>query len=439
MSEGQLRDAADLPDSSLEPPTEEQGPPRRKLPKTFAAFSDVNYRWFFASLFGSFASMNMQMFIRGWLVFEITGSYEKLGWINAATGVVGLFAAPIGGVVADRVRQKKHVIQYCQACNAVLAFSIGTLIALDMLLFEHLVVAAVLQGLSMNIMMPARQALTKDVVGVNRLTNAIALSTSGMNTARLLLPGLAGGMLAALGGGHGNIDSARWIYFVIALLYVSSVLFMFKVTVADRATPLQPDGPVLKELKSGFAYVLRTPVIFMLLSCNFLMVFFGMTYFMLLPGYAKDVLGAGPDQLGLLISVSGVGSLAGSLLIASMPNRNRARVLLTGSLLLGVALLAFSMSTSYWLSMVLLVVVGLGQSARMSLSNVLVQTYVDDEYRGRVLSIYMLEFAVLAICIYPISIAADVFGPQLAVGASAAGLIALVLVLFCFPAYRDLQ
>ncbi|XOV87058.1 MAG: MFS transporter [Pseudomonadota bacterium] len=441
MSGGELR-KQDVPapaDLDLEPAEDEDTLPPSRWPKTFDAFRDTNFRWFFLALCGNFASMNMQMFVRGWLVFEITGSYQKLGWMSAAGGLVGLFAAPLGGVVADRVRQKKHVIQYCQTFNALIALTIGILIARGELIFEHLLVASILQGLAMNAMMPARQALTKDVVGLSRLTNAIALNTSGMNTARLLLPGLAGGMVAALGGGNGNIDPARFVYYLMTGLYVFSVVVMFKVTVADRIAPKVPDGPMLAELKLGFEYVLRTPVIFMLLGCNFLMVFFSMTYFMLLPGFAKEVLDAGPDRLGLLISISGVGSLAGSLVIASMSNRNRARVLLSGALLLGVALLFFAMSTNYWLSVCLLTLVGLGQSARMSLSNVLIQSYVDDHFRGRVMSIYMLEMSVLSICIYPISIVADLIGPQWAVGVSAAGLICLVLVLFCVPAYRDLD
>ena len=98
--------------------------------RTFDAFRDPNFRWFFAALFGNFASMNMQMFVRGWLVFELTGSYEKLGWMTAAGGVVGLIAAPVGGVIADRVRQKKHVIQIAQTCNAMVAGWIAYLIAI---------------------------------------------------------------------------------------------------------------------------------------------------------------------------------------------------------------------------------------------------------------------------------------------------------------------
>ncbi|MCZ6502386.1 MAG: MFS transporter [Gammaproteobacteria bacterium] len=441
MNEGQSRnesvqEPAEIPTISLGNP---DVLPEKSWHSTFDAFRIVNYRWFFAALCGNFASMNMQMFIRGWLVFEITGSYEKLGWMTAAGGIVGLFAAPIGGVVADRVRQKKHVLQVSGCANALVTFGVAYAITIGILAFEHLLLASILQGLVMNGMMPSRQALTRDVVGIKRLTNAIALSTSGMNTARLLLPGLAGGMVAALGGGDGNIDPAKWVYFLMTTLYLFSAAMMFMVKVDDRPEPTTPDGPVFQELKYGFDYVLRTPVILMLLVCNFLMVFFSLTYFMLLPGFVKQVLDAGPDGLGLIISISGLGSLAGSLYIATLPNRNRARVLLRGAFIMGIALLLFSMSTNYWLSVGLLTIVGLGQAARMSLSNVLIQSYVDDAFRGRVMSIYMLEMAVLSISIYPISILADIFGPQWAVGVSAACLIFLVLGLFRFPAYRDLD
>ena len=418
---------------------EDPGTPSGRWHGTFAAFEIVNYRWFFAALSGNFAAMNIQMFIRGWLVFEITGSYEKLGWMTAAGGLVGLVAAPLGGVVADRVKQKKTILQLAGIANALITLGIAALIFQGILVFEHLLVSSILQGLVMNAMMPARQAFTKDVVGLDRLTNAIALSTSGMNTARLLLPGLAGGLVAALGGGGGNIDPAKWVYLTMAALYVWSASVITLIQVEDRAPDDESRGSILSDLSSGFKYVLRTPIIAMLLGCNFLMVFFSLTYFMLLPGFAKDVLNAGPDDLGLLISLSGIGSLLGSLYVASFGNRKRARLLLIGGLLMGVSLLGFAWSTHFWLSIVLLTVVGFGQASRMSLSNVLIQSYVDDDFRGRVMSIYMLEMAFLSIAIYPISLFADYFGPQWAVGLSAMGLVLLILILFQIPQYRDLD
>jgi MFS family permease len=418
---------------------EDPGTPSGRWHGTFAAFEIINYRWFFAALCGNFAAMNIQMFIRGWLVFEITGSYEKLGWMTAAGGLVGLVAAPLGGVVADRVKQKKTILQLAGIANALITLGIAALIFQGILVFEHLLISSILQGLVMNAMMPARQAFTKDVVGLDRLTNAIALSTSGMNTARLLLPGLAGGLVAALGGGGGNIDPAKWVYLTMAALYVWSASVITLIQVEDRAPDDESQGSILSDLSSGFKYVLRTPIIAMLLGCNFLMVFFSLTYFMLLPGFAKDVLNAGPDDLGLLISLSGIGSLLGSLYVASFGNRKRARLLLIGGLLMGVSLLGFAWSTHFWLSIVLLTVVGFGQASRMSLSNVLIQSYVDDDFRGRVMSIYMLEMAFLSIAIYPISLFADYFGPHWAVGLSAMGLVLLILILFQIPQYRDLD
>ena len=341
--------------------------------------------------------------------------------------------------MADRVKQKKTILQLAGIANALITLGIAALIFQGILVFEHLLISSILQGLVMNAMMPARQAFTKDVVGLDRLTNAIALSTSGMNTARLLLPGLAGGLVAALGGGGGNIDPAKWVYLTMAALYVWSASVITLIQVEDRAPDDESQGSILSDLSSGFKYVLRTPIIAMLLGCNFLMVFFSLTYFMLLPGFAKDVLNAGPDDLGLLISLSGIGSLLGSLYVASFGNRKRARLLLIGGLLMGVSLLGFAWSTHFWLSTVLLTVVGFGQASRMSLSNVLIQSYVDDDFRGRVMSIYMLEMAFLSIAIYPISLFADYFGPQWAVGLSAMGLVLLILILFQIPQYRDLD
>jgi MFS family permease len=384
--------------------------------------------------------MNTQMFIRGWLVYELTGSYKALAIMSLANGLVGLLLAPVGGVIADRVRQKKHVIQLCQGVNTAAALVIAWLIGTGLIRFEHLVIAAVFQGGVMNVMMPSRQALMPEVVGMDRLMNAIALSTSGMNVARLFMPGFAGWVVGALGGGNGNVLPAQWVYLMMGGLYAWAIVGLVPVRLKDRQQPEGGAPPPFRELRLGFRYVFQTPVIRMLLGCNFFMVFFGMTYFMLLPGFAKDVLNAGPSRLGLLMSISGVGALIGSLIIASLPNQRRGLLLLLSTLLLAVGLIGFSLSTHYWLSVGLLALVGFGQAGRMSLSNVLIQAYVDDDYRGRVMSIYMLEFALLGISIYPIGLLANAMGPQIAVGGAGCALLIFALGLLLFvPSYRNLE
>ncbi len=385
--------------------------------------------------------MNMQMFIRGWLVFELTGSFAALGIMSLANGIAGMATALFGGVIADRVRQKKHVVQVGQGLNALVVLAIGTLIAMDLLRFSHLIVAALVQGAVMNTMMPSRQAMTPEILGMERLMNAIAINTMGMNAARLLMPGFAGWLVGALGGDTGGgIWAAQFVYYMMAALYGWSILGLLKVSVADRVLPEGGNASALQELAAGFRYVWETPTIRMLLGCNFLMVLFSMTYFMLLPGFVKEVLDAGPARLGYLTSISGLGSVIGSLVVASLPNRRRGLVLLLSSLLLGFALVAFSISTSYWLSVAILTVVGLGQAGRMSLSNVLVQAHVADDFRGRVMSIYMMEFSTMSLGIFFIGLLANVIGPQLAVGGSAVALVIVASVLLIFvPAYRNLE
>lgn len=361
------------------------------------------------------------------MVFQLTGSFAYLGFIAVAQGVPMLVFSVFGGVLADQVSQKKYVVQVGQAVNALKAFIIAIWIITDLVTVEHLLVAAAVQGTASSLMMPSRQSLMPEVVGMARLTNA--LGTAGMNFNRLVMPGLAGSVLAIFAPDDGLIGT-EFVYIAIGLLFVAAVAFMFPVPRTVRAT--RTDRSVrgaLTGLVDGFRYVRRTPSIRLLLIVNLLIVSASMPYFMLLPGFVDEVLGAGKGGLGLLISIQGVGSLTGSLFIASMPNRGRGKLMLYNSLLLGISLVPFSASSTFWLTATILVVVGLGQSGRMSLSNVLVQSYSEDEYRGRVMSIYMMEFGLTMIGTFLVGLLAATIGPQWAIGLTAAWLVVLVVYL----------
>ncbi len=370
--------------------------------------------------------MNTQMFIAGYLVFELTGSFAYLGAIAIAQGLPMLFLAPIGGVLADAVRQKKYVVQVGQLLNGLNTLLVAFWILSGLIVVEHLVFAAVIQGLVSALQMPSRQALTPEVVGLERLTNALALSTAGMNFNRLVMPGLAGWGLAAINPNEG-IGGSEYVYLAMGGLFIAAVFFMFRVpTQPIPAARSRTAGAAIADLRDGFAYVQRTPAVKILLVTNLLIVSASMPYFMLLPGFVENVLGASKGELGFLISVQGVGSLTGSLLIASMPARGRGRMMLYSSLLLGVALICFAASTHFWLTSAVLIVVGLGQAGRMSLSNVLVQSYSAAEYRGRVMSVYMMEFGLTMIGTFVVGLLAAWIGPQWAIGGTAAWLVVMV-------------
>ena len=423
------------------PQTAVEEPPSGRGARTFESLKDPDFRWFFASMFGHFTSMNMQMFIRGWLIFQLTGSFSLLGAIQLASAVPQLLFSLVGGVLADQVRQKKWVVQVGQLVNALNALFVGLMIATGNVAVVHLFTAAAIQGTVNALMMPSRQAMAPEIVGEHRLMNALALNTAGMNFARLVMPGFAGWFVAAVGHNEGA-SGAQYIYFMMVGLYLSAVLFLFKVpnSTRRRKNAARTLRGSMADIADGFRYIRSNQTVGLILLVNLLIVSTSMPYFFLLPGFVEEVLGGGVLQIGLLTSISGIGALAGSLLIASLPSRNRGRIMLLSSLLLGIALVGFAASTWFWVSAAIFIVVGLGQSGRMSLSNVLVQSYTDDEYRGRVMSIYMMEFSITMFGTFAVALLADAIGPQWAIGGTAVALIVLVSYLLLFvPKIRDLD
>ena len=398
--------------------------------RTFNSLRDRNFRWFFASMFVGFTANSMQMFMSGWLVFELTQSYLALGVMSIANGTSNVVLGLTGGVLADRMRRKKILIQLVQATSATLALVVGLLIVGGVLRVEHVIVAtAALAGLY-GLTMPSRQSLTPEVVGMDRLTNAQGLYVSGQNLARLLMPGVAGWIVGAFGPGEG-IGGSEYTYLLMASLYLAAAALLIPLQVRVRASRSAGGAPI-GELVDGFRYVLRTPAMLALLSYNAYVALFAMTIMVLLPGFAKEVLEVDIGALGLLTSVLGVGAMVGSLIVASLPNRRRGVIWLLSVAFLGCALIAFATTTAFWLALVLIALVGVGQGGHISLSTVLVQTYAEDSHRGRVLSIYHTEYGLMAYGVFLITLLADVAGPQAAVALCGIALLVLTVPMLLF-------
>lgn len=156
--------------------------------------------------------------------------------------------------------------------------------------------------------------------------------------------------------------------------------------------------------------------------------------------FVREVLQKGPAEQGVLMTLTGVGALAGSFVVASLTERNRGRVLLTVAAMAGVALIAFATSTNYYITMPIMLVVGATQATRMSLGQVLIQSYSEDEFRGRVMSVWFMQFSLVQVGTFVVGILAEVLGPRLAIGGLAAGmLVALAIVTAFVPRMRTLQ
>ncbi|MFL2645892.1 MAG: MFS transporter [Dehalococcoidia bacterium] len=396
--------------------------------KTLDSLRVPGYRWFVTALMSSFAAMNIQMFIRGYLVFQLTDSYAYLGALSIAQGLPMLVLSVFGGVLADSV-QKKYVVQAGQIVNSLNAFLIAFWIISDLIVVQHLLAAAFIQGAVMALQQPSRQALTPEVVGLERLTNALGLSMVGLNINRLIMPALAGSILAIINPEEG-IGGAEYIYIVMGSFYLFASFLMIPVPKSPRENNQKRTiHNALLELQDGMRYVKNNSTVRVLLITNLLVVSGSMPYQILLPGIVDEILGVGKSGLGFLMSLQGIGSIFGSLFIASMGTKKRGRMMLYSGLLLSISLLFFSFSTNYFLTAGILIIVGLSQIGRMSLGNVLIQSYSEAEYRGRVMSLFYVSFGISMFATFLLGIIASWVGPQIAIGASSIWLLILVIYL----------
>ncbi|MPZ97996.1 MAG: MFS transporter [Dehalococcoidia bacterium] len=414
-------------DRAAPPPTSRVGL-SRFVPRTFDSFKDREFRWFYLAMLGQMASMNMQMVVRGYLAFVLTGSYAALGLVGLAGAVPMLLLSVFGGVIADRL-PKRTVLQVAQALSLVNAASLAALIFVDLMNIEWLLVSAFAQGIVMALTMPARQSMIPDIVGMQRMMNAVSLNMAGMNTMRLFAPA-AGGFIITLAG-------FEWAFLTMAGLYGLALVALARVTWQPATAPgatgesvVETAQSAVRDVRDGISYIRGDRLMLAILAVSFISSVFGMPYLFLLPGYVADIFGGEGSDVGLLISVSAVGSLAGALVLASLPDRRRGLMLLFGTILLGVGLFAFAQTTNYWVAAGFMVLVGIGSTLRQALSQGLLHAYVENAYRGRVMSVFMTQFSMMQLGVFFIGIIAESVGIRVAFAGLAVCLMVTTAIAF---------
>jgi MFS transporter, DHA1 family, staphyloferrin A biosynthesis exporter len=391
----------------------------------FRSFRYPAYRIFFASLLGQMASMNMQILARTLLIYRLTGSAAILGAMSLAFALPMIALSLFGGVFADRVEKKKIMF----AGNAVLSL-VSLIVALALYTgymspdrpwsWWILVMNSVFQGIVMALAMPARQAIIPELVGKEQIMNATSLNTMGMNSMRLFAPALAGFLIDTIGFAA--------VFFTMSCLYVLSASL---VALLPRSKPITNGkiGGTFSDIKAGINYLMGQPVLLSVLLFALAGVLLAMPYQQLLTIFADDILMVGASGLGIMMSISGVGAIVGSIVIASLPNKRRGLLFLSAGLFLGVALTAFSFSNQWTLSLFLVSMIGLGMSAGTTLSSTLVQSYVDNVYRGRVMSILMMEYGLMSFGTFTAGLLTEIVGVQMAVGSF--GILLTVIAFLC--------
>ena len=432
---------ADRPDTPSRGGTRLDARPARPAPtsrlarlrhaRTFESLEDRDFRWFFIATLGLNATMNMQLLARGYLVFELTGSYAALGTMALFLSVVMLGFSLYGGVLADR-SSKRVMVQLGELGGAVTAAAVAVLLFLDMLRYEHLLIAAMAQGATSGLIFPALQSMPPEIVGTSRLQNAVSLNMAGMNSMRLLGPTFGGILLAVIG--------PEWVYVLMTALFVVSILLFLRVPKRAPQPGATSRRGGIGEIREGISYAVRTPTVFLLLALSFVTSFLGMPYIRILPGFVADVLNGGAAQLGLMMSVAGLGSLAGALALASLAPRRRGKLLLLSVVVTGVGLATFSASSNYLLSLLLMGIVGLGEAGRQALNNVLLHTHVEDAYRGRMASIFMMQVGTMALGAFAVGLISEVAGPQFGLGSFSVLLVLTAIAAYALvPRLRDME
>ncbi len=350
----------------------------------FRSMRHRNFRLFFGGQLISLIGTWMQSVAQAWLVLKLTNSSLMLGVVAFAGYMPIVLVALFAGVVVDHVDRRRLIIA-AQTLLMLSAFVLAALTWSGVVRVEHVIILAALNGLVSSFDMPGRQAFVVEMVGKEDLSNAIAMNSMIFNGARMVGPALAGMAIAVIG--------TAACFFLNGVSYLAVIWSLFEMDV-PRREHVEFGAAMLRRVREGLTYVWRhRPTLYLLLLVA-INSGFGMQYSVLIPVFARDLLHSGARGYGFLMAVQGLGAVAAAI---AMNSRGDAPRTLRGNLVFGIfcsaaAIAAFGFSRWMWLSLAAQVLIGAGIMHHMVTTNTLLQLFVADELRGRVMSIYTLSF-----------------------------------------------
>ena len=397
---------------------------RERINTTFRALRSRNFRLF---LFGQgISNMGtwMQRVALSWLVYELTNSAFLLGLVNFASYIPLLVVSPIAGVWIDRYPKIKIVIA-TQILSMIQALVLALLVLTGRIEIWHVIVLSLFLGVINAFDVPGRQSSYINLIDNKEdLPNAIALNSVAFHLSRFIGPSIAGIIIAAFGEGI--------CFLVNGFSYIPVIASLFMIRVADD-TKRGEEKRALEELKDGFKYISAKPALKNVLMLVAAVSFFGWSYAVLFPIFAKDILGGGALTFGFLNSATAVGAVIGAFWAASRKDLlglERRAVFFAS--VFGAALILFSFSKMLWFSIFFVALSGLGAMLHNTSANSYVQTSVNDKTRGRVMSIYAFGHqGLIPVGSLLLGWAASSYGAPMAM--LAAGIFCVVSVLFLGP------
>ena len=334
----------------------------------------------FVSLIGTW----IQTVAQSWLVFELTNSAFLLGVVGFLGSIPIFLLSLFGGVAADRMN-KRNILIFTQSAFMVLAFILAVLTQMKLISPAQIMLIAVLNGIVMAFDAPSRQAVVVELVGKEHLFNAIALNSLAFNSSRVIGPALAGIFVASIG------MSGCFYLNAVSFLAVLIALFLIRINNVPNASK---NNSALNDIKEGLKFLRNNRLILILITMVGFLSLFGISYVILMPIFARDILKVGAKGLGMLMSSAGCGAVIAALLLARLGDFTRkGKFLILSCMVFSVSLIFFSLSKIYLFSLITLAFVGGSSVAAIALINTLLQTNVAHEFRGRVMSAFMFTFA----------------------------------------------
>jgi MFS family permease len=358
------------------------------LSHAWRALRHRNFRLFFGGQSISLIGTWMTRIATSWLVYRLTGSALLLGTISFAGQIPTFLFAPFAGVWVDRL-DRRQVLIWTQTLSMVQSLTLAALTLSGHVAIHWLLALSVMQGIINAFDMPGRQSFMVQMVEDRAdLSNAIAINSSMVNMARLVGPSLAGMLIA--------VTSEGWCFLIDGISYLAVIASLLMMRIHFPAIKRRTTS-AFTDLKVGWTYVSEFLPIRTILTLFALCSLMGMPFVVLMPIFAARVLHGGPHTLGFLMGGMGIGALISALWLAARRNvRGLVRMIPVAAAVFGLGLIGFGLSRAFWLSMVTVMLAGMGMMMGMAASNTVIQTIVSEDKRGRVMSYYTMAFMGMA-------------------------------------------
>ncbi len=404
-------------------------PPPKPEPRThpLVALKVRDFRYYWLALVAQVGGQHMFSFTLGWLAFEITGSQAQLALIHLS-GFVPQFAFTLlGGVLADRVDARK-MIGIAQSIAALGIILVGLATLLGVVQLWHLALGAFMLGISNAIDEPTRAAFFPRLLPRPLLRSAVPLVSMAFGTSRVIAPSIAGFLIASAGAPASFMVSVAGVSTMIA------VLFLVRPAPGDAPT----HGSLLNNFTDSIRYIRGNEVFSKVIAAALLNATVAMGYMNMMPVFAKDVLHVDSRGLGILVSAAGMGALTGLLSYAWVQQRLSPRNLMLAALTAyNIGLIGLALSDWFWFSFAMVYVAGLSHAYFMTCVQVILQTLVEDHYRGRVMGVFTLVWSLVFLSGFLLNFAGSIAGPRAALACGAS--IVLVYVWFSLVRSQPLR